>query len=96
MAASASREILRELDPPAEADEPGPVNWVEVILDLVRDTKWTFDAVGNLTISQWRGLRGGVNAFCYRCDPRPGESLRDTRERERKLFAPDPDPQPES
>lgn len=77
------REILLEVEP--EPESP-PVNWVEAILEVVERTGWTLPQVGELTVSQWRAIRGGVEAFAYKFTPRPGESLRETRDREARMF----------
>lgn len=80
-------EIARELDPDDVTAQP--LDWVEAILDLLeRHPGWTFTTVADLTISQWRALRCGPEAFTYRNTPREGESLKDARERERRAFAP--------
>lgn len=88
------QELLRELDPPADDPAPPP-NWVEAILDVVEHRHWTFEQVGHLTLSQWRALRGGANAFAYRCEPRPGETLAEARERERRMLLPNPEEPPD-
>jgi hypothetical protein len=82
------REVRGEL---VSEDEIGPpIDWVEAFAQMAEVYGFTPETVGNLTLSQWRGYRAG-KADVYRgLDRQPGESVKELRERERRLFGVNP------
>jgi hypothetical protein len=79
-------ELREELDPSAAEDPGPPPDWAEGFQDLAATTGWTFEQIGELTVTQYRIARSGT-APAYRGLVRgAGETLEQLAARERETF----------
>lgn len=81
--------LLAELDPDSQDDSPSRLmDWIEAFDELAKTYGWTPEQVGKLTLSQWRAIRGGSDAFAYKLPLKPGETPAEALARERRIFSP--------
>jgi hypothetical protein len=80
-------ELRDELDPDATADSDGPPpDWCEAFHEVAERTGWTFEQIGELTVSQYRVIRSGTAPVYRGLTRRAGESLEQLAARERETF----------
>lgn len=80
------RQLIGELDPEWSDSPANAIEWGEAFERLSADRGWTYEQIGEMTLSQWRNYCTGGKPPEYRARPRRGESVRDLMARQREIF----------
>jgi hypothetical protein len=79
-------ELVGVLEPTPEAIAE-PMNWAKAFAEVARETGWTFEQIGELTVGQFLAYRTRGEVAGGTVAPRPGETIGQAARRRAAVFA---------
>lgn len=80
------RQLIGELDPEWSDSPANSIDWGRAFEELSAERGWTYEQIGEMTLSQWRNYCTGGKPAQYRAQPRPGETAKQLMARQREIF----------